>query len=120
RPRPAGAEAAAAGRVHRRGELAPYDMRDLRPLDLRVGHRHGAEERLGVRVRRVVVDGRRRPHLDQLAQVYDADAVRDVADDPQIVRDDDVGEVVRVLQLVHQVEDLRADRNVQGGDGLVG
>ena len=48
------------------------------------------------------------------------DRVGEVLDDGEVVRDDDVGEAVRRLQRLHQVEDLRLDRDVERRDRLVG
>ncbi len=47
------------------------------------------------------------------------DPVRDVADDVQVVRDEDVGEAEVALQVLEQVEDLRLHRDVERRDGLV-
>ena len=62
----------------------------------------------------------RRSDLDDPPEVHDRDAVGDVADDREVVRDEDVGEVELLLQLDEQVEDLGLDRDVERGDGLVG
>jgi len=43
-----------------------------------------------------------------------------MADDAEIMRDEEIGEVELVLQIVEQVEHLRLDRDVEGGDRLVG
>ena len=40
--------------------------------------------------------------------------------DDEVVRDQQVGEVERALEMGQQVEDLRLDRDVEGGDRLVG
>jgi hypothetical protein len=45
--------------------------------------------------------------------------VGDVLDHSQIVRDEDVGQPKPVLQLAQEVEDLRADRDVQRRDRLI-
>ena len=69
---------------------------------------------------RALVEDRGRGPLDDLAQVHDRDPVRDVAHDTEIVRDEDVGEVELVLEVVEQVDDLGLDGDVQGRDRLVG
>src|SRR6266496_1346092 len=61
-----------------------------------------------------------RRDLDDLAQVHDRDPVGDVAHHAEIVGDEDVGEVQFLLQVVQQVDDLRPDGDIQGGDRLVG
>ncbi len=58
--------------------------------------------------------------LDDLALVHDRDPVGDVADDADVVGDEDVGEAELLLEVVEQVDDLSADRDVEGGDRLVG
>ena len=52
--------------------------------------------------------------------MHDRDPVGDVADDADVVGDEDVGEAELVLQVLEQVDDLRLDRDVEGGDRLVG
>ena len=58
--------------------------------------------------------------LDQLAQVHDADPLGHVLDHREVVRDHHVGQAVRGLQPLHQVEHLRPDRHVERADRLVG
>ena len=41
-------------------------------------------------------------------------------DDREVVRDEQIREVELLLQLLEQVDDLRLDRDVERGDGLVG
>ena len=57
--------------------------------------------------------------LDDLAEVHHRDAVGDVADDGEVVGDEEVGEVELLLQLHEQVQDLGLDRHVERGDRLV-
>ena len=77
------------------------------------------EERLGVGVDRVLVERGPPARLDDQAEVHDGDPVRDVADDAEIVGDEDVREPELVLEVVEEVDDLRLDRHVERGDGLV-
>ena len=51
--------------------------------------------------------------------VHDADRVRHVADDREVVAHEQVGQAEPLLKLAQQVQDLRLDRHVDGGDGLV-
>ena len=75
-------------------------------------------ERVGVdRVRIHLIGG---ADLDDLAQVHHRDPVGDVADDAEVVRDEEIGELELVLEVLEQVDDLRLDRDVQGRDRLVG
>ena len=58
--------------------------------------------------------------LDDLALVHDGDAVADVLDDRQIVGHEDQRQVQLVDQVGDEVEDLGADRDVEGADRFVG
>jgi hypothetical protein len=51
--------------------------------------------------------------LHDPAEVHHGDPVRDVPDDGQVVRDEDVGQLELVLQVLEQVDHLRLDRHVQ-------
>ena len=57
--------------------------------------------------------------LDQVAQVHNADAVRNMADNSQVMRHKNVGKAQFFLQVSKQVDDLRLDGNVQGRNRLV-
>ena len=61
-----------------------------------------------------------RAELDELAEVHHADPVGQVLDDREVVGDHDRGRVVLDLETLHQVQDLRADRDVERADRLVG
>ncbi len=43
-----------------------------------------------------------------------------MADDPEVVGDEDVGERELLLEVIEEIQHLRLDRDVQGRDGLVG
>ncbi len=58
--------------------------------------------------------------LDQPAGVHDRDAVAHVADHAHGVRDEDIGELVFILQVLQQVEDLGLDGHIQRRDRLIG
>ena len=53
------------------------------------------------------------------AEVHDGDAVADVFDDRQVVRDEQIREIKLLLQVFEQVDDSRLNRYVERGDGLV-
>ena len=108
------------GRWPRAARPGPCTLLGGRAVD-HVGHRHGVEEALGVGVGRVVVHLDGRAQLDQLAQVHDPDGVGHVADHGQVVGDHDVGRgSPALLEVLHQVEDLGLDGDVEGRDRLVG
>ena len=69
---------------------------------------------------RVRVDLFRGADLSDLPEVHDGNAIRDVADDAEVVRHEDVGEAELALQVAEQVDDLCLHRYVESGDGLVG
>ena len=70
-------------------------------------------------MQRIVVELRRGRDLDDRAEVHHCDPIGDVADDGQVVRDEEVREVELLLQPLEQVDDLGLNRHVQGGHGLV-
>ncbi len=116
--RAAGTEAAAGRRVDRARHVA----RQHDPLDVATGDRLGVrrEECLRVRVQRPQEEILRGGELDDLAEIHHRDPVGDVADDGEVVRDEEIGEVELLLQLDEQVQDLGLDRDVERGDRLVG
>ena len=58
--------------------------------------------------------------FDDLAQIHHGDAAADVLDHGKIVGDEQIGQMLLALQVHHQVDHLRADRDVERGDRLVG
>ena len=58
--------------------------------------------------------------LDDLAGVHDGDPVAHLGDHAEVVGDEDDRRPGLVAQVPHQVEDLRLDRDVEGGRRLVG
>ena len=51
--------------------------------------------------------------LDDLPKVHHRDAARDVLDDREVVRNEDVGETQTLLQVLQQVDDLRLHRHIE-------
>ncbi len=82
--------------------------------------RHRGEEALGVGVERAAEQLPDRRLLGLAAGIHDDDALRHLGDDPQIVGDQHDRRVDLLLQLAHQIEDLRLDRHVECGRRLVG
>ena len=60
-----------------------------------------------------------RRQLDHPPGAHHRDALGDVLHDREVVRDEQVGQPQRVLQILEQVEDLRLDRDVERRDRLV-
>ena len=95
----------------RRGDAgAPRRVEFGRRIEqrLRIGMARRGEQRLG------------RADLDHLAEIHHRDAMRDVADQAQIVRDEHHGQLQPLLQLQQQVDDLRLHRDIERRDQLVG
>jgi hypothetical protein len=70
-------------------------------------------------VPRVLEDLVDRARLDDPAAVHHGHAVGDVADDRQVVRDEEVGESALLLEVEQQVQDLHLHRHVERRHGLV-
>lgn len=52
--------------------------------------------------------------LDDFPRIHHRDAVADVADDAEIVRDEEIGEAELLLQIGEQIDDLRLHGDVEG------
>lgn len=61
-----------------------------------------------------------RPDLEQPAEIHDPHTVRHLADDREVVRDEQHRESHLAAQCLQQSEYLRARRHVQRRHGLVG
>ncbi len=110
-------EATAGGRVERARNV-PHEHEALAALG-GIGNRDRGKQRPRVRVRRCGEQARRRRQLDELAEVHHGDAVRQVPDDGEVVRDEEVGETHVAAQLCEQVHDLSLNRHVERRDRLV-
>src|SRR5215472_6855603 len=58
--------------------------------------------------------------LDHVSAVHDEDVLAHLGDDAEIVRDHDDRGIEALLQVAHEIEDLRLDRHVERGRRLVG
>ena len=58
--------------------------------------------------------------LDQFAAMHDGDAIAEIANDGDVVGDENEGQIEAALDLEQQVKDLRADRYVEGGGRFIG
>ena len=115
-PRP---EAAARGRVGGTRHVPfEHDPGSSSPL-LRRFDRNRRQERLCIGVHRRPVDLLPRPDLDDLAEVHNGHTVGDMTHDGEIVCDEQIRESELLLQLLQEVHDLRLDRDVERGNGLV-
>ena len=57
--------------------------------------------------------------LDNAAEIHHADAARHVPDHGEVVADEEIGEAELVLQVAHQIEDLRLHRDIERRGRLV-
>jgi hypothetical protein len=110
RARAARVERAAGRRIDRVGGLAAdrgaraaahRKIGDGVEQHSRVGVPRPGEQRLGL------------ADLDQPAEIHHADPRRHEAHDRQIVGDQEIGQPEPILQVAHQVENLRLDRDVE-------
>jgi len=69
---------------------------------------------------RRIEDLRHRPLLDDAAEIHHRDLAAEMPDDAEIVRDEDEGEVARLLEAAQQHQDLCLHRDVECRDRLVG
>src|SRR5205085_7447933 len=86
---------------------------------VRTHDRNRGNEGLRVGVPGRVADGVGVAPLNNAAQVHHQDALADVLDHGKVVRDEEVGDVVPVLQVLQEVDDLRLDGQIQGADRFV-
>ena len=62
----------------------------------------------------------RRPGLDEAPEIHDGDLSAEMPDHPEVMGDEDEGQVHPRAKTGEEVEDLGLDRDVEGRDGLVG
>src|SRR6056297_161662 len=87
------------------------------PVRVRVGDRRKQTFRVGVERRREdVLDV---AELGDFSEVHHGDAVTDVPDDTDIVRDEQIRDILLGLDIVEKVEYLGLDAHVERGDRLV-
>ena len=94
-----------------------------RPRWLASGHvdpRYGPDQALGIGMLRRADERFRRRVLHDPAEIHDDDAVGDVFDDGEVMRNEQIRETVIALQVDQQVDHLGLDRDIQRRDRLVG
>ena len=57
--------------------------------------------------------------LHDITQIHDHDTVAEMLDDPQIMGDKEVGQLVLFFDVLHQIDYLGLDRYIQGTDRLI-
>ena len=101
------------GAGHRAFEYDPF------AAGVFIDYRHGCHQRLSIGVQRAGKDFAGRPFFDDFSQVHDRYPVADVMDDAEVVGDEQIGQFEVFLQFFQQIDDLRLDGDVQGGDRFV-
>ena len=109
---------AAAGRQRDKARRLPGNR--MQPLLLGVQARQAVQEPERVRVPRLVEDRVDVGELDDVAGVHDDDAVCELGDEPEVVRDEDDRRVRLLARGFQHLHDLRLDRHVERGRRLVG
>ena len=92
----------------------------IEPLEVGIESRERVHEPDRVRVPRAVEDLVDVGELDHPSRVHDDDAIGELGDEPEVVRDQDGRGVGLVLRRLHDLDDLRLDRDVERGRRLVG
>ena len=85
----------------------------------RVRHRNRGQQAPGYRDAADLRTVRDWARFDDAAQMHHRDAVGNVLDHGKIVRNENVGQAEPPLQVAQQIEDLRADRDIERRDRLV-
>ena len=81
----------------------------------RMSARDRIQQAAGIGVLRSAHDLFGRAALDDFAKVEHIDPVDDLADDGKVMRDEEIGEAMLILQSLEQIEDLSLNRNVECG-----
>ena len=110
-------ENAPARALQRAGNIAG-NRRQGRVQILEIGQR--VQQPLGIGMRRVAEDLAHRACLDHTAQIHHRHLVGGLGDDAQIVGDEDDAHAELVHQVLHQVDHLGLDGDVQRRGRLVG
>ncbi|OLE25267.1 MAG: hypothetical protein AUI36_32690 [Cyanobacteria bacterium 13_1_40CM_2_61_4] len=88
-------------------------------FNVRIGYRNCGNQRLCVGHQRLFVDRLRISYLGKFTEIHYSDAVRNVANRSQVVRDEEVCQILLTLKLFQQIHDLRLNGNVECGDWLI-
>ena len=85
----------------------------------RVGNRNRREQCDRIGMQRPIEQHRRIRQLHDAPKIHHSNAVADVLDYCEIMRNEKIGEVELVLQFRKQIDDLRLDRHVERRNRLV-
>lgn len=120
RMRAAGMETATGLRGLGRRRLASKPRRGTFALTSRIGQRNGFEQGAGVGVSRGFKDGARRPDLDDSSQIHDGNAMREMAHNGEIVRDEQHCQPSPLAKPGKEVEDTRLNRHIESRNRFIG
>ena len=79
----------------------------------------GGQQSLGVRVLGIIKNLVLRSNLHNFTQIHNRDAITNMFNDRKVVRNEHVGQLQFLLQLFQQIQNLRADGDIQSGNGFV-
>ena len=79
----------------------------------RVGHRHRGQQRLRVRMQRIVEQFVAVGEFDDAAEIHHRDALAEMPHHREIVRDEQIGQAELLAQILEQVHHLRLDRYIK-------
>ncbi len=96
----ASAEVTAMGRIGRAGHIALKDDTLARLFNHGIGNRHSGEQRLGVRMFRILIERIACGQLNHLAKIHDGDTVSNVTYHGKIMGDEQIGEPKFFLQIL--------------------
>ena len=108
---------AARGGIERAGHVAAKNNALALASFLSSGNRR--EQRLRIGHARISVEILGACNFDKLAKIHDADAIADILDDRQIMRNEQVSQPELLLKIQQKVQYLRLNGNVQSRDRLV-
>ena len=112
------AEVASLGPLVGQGQLAANRPQRCAVL-VGGGKGNAAEEPVGIGVPGVMEELVYRALLHHFSRVHDGDAIADLEDQPQIVRDVDLGRTVLLADVPDEIDDTRFDRDIERSGRLV-
>jgi len=99
------------GRIHRARNIAFKNHTFF--FLTRIGNRHGGEQGLCIGVLGFLVNLVAFGDFDDLAQVHDRDAVTDMLNYPEVMGNEEVGEMHRLLEFLQEIDDLGLNGDIQ-------
>lgn len=115
----AGAEAATARRIQRAGDitLKRDTLCGARRFGIRLGDSRDKASGVGMDAVRYQLEAVRKLH--KFAEIHNADAVRDMANNAQVMGNKQIGQSEFFLKILEHINDLRLNGNIERGDRLI-